>query len=214
MREHGRCWGRGVCIEAVAVHLLAACSCFTTLWWCNDLWNRHGTTTIDTKDPGTTRGRFDCLQHPQTSLSRTALLKAARMKPKCDQLHMCLQDTACVAQPMGSHACTPHTLQFSCRRPTNCAIIAPHVLEGQCPVRHRQDVWWASVCAVHVRRGHEEPSATMVSVRKFPLCTAKWKAISPVYGELEGKPVTKLACMCLCNLLICLLFREVQFNYM
>ena len=154
------------------------------------------------------------MQHPQTFLSRTALLKAARMKPKCDQLHMCLQDTACVAQPMGSHACTPHTLQFSCRRPTNCAIIAPHVLEGQCPVRHRQDVWWASVCAVHVRRGHEEPSATMVSVRKFPLCTAKWKAISPVYGELEGKPVTKLACMCLCNLLICLLFREVQFNYM
>ena len=214
MREHGRCWGRGVCIEAVAVHLLAACSCFTTLWWCNDLWNRHGTTTIATKDPGTTKGRFDCLQHPQTSLSRTALLKAARMKPKCDQLHMCLQDIACVAQPMGSHACTPHALQFSCRRPTNCAIIAPHVLEGQGPVRHRQDVWWASVCAVHVRRGHEEPSATMVSVRKFPLCTAKWKAISPVYGELEGKPVTKLACMCLCNLLICLLFREVQFNYM
>ena len=36
--------------------------------------------------------------------------------------------------------------------------VAPHVLEGQGPVRHRQDVWWASVCAVHVRRGHEEPS--------------------------------------------------------
>ena len=35
----------------------------------------------------------------------------------------------------------------------------------------------------------EEPSATMVSVRKFPLCTAK----------LEGDPVTKLACMCLRN---------------
>jgi len=37
------------------------------------------------------------------------------------------------------------------------ADIGPHVLEGQGPVRHRQDVWWASVCAVHVRRGHEEP---------------------------------------------------------
>ena len=58
---------------------------------------------------------------------------------------------------------------------------------------NRQDVWWASVCAVHVRRGHEEPSATMVSVRKFPLCTAK----------LEGNPVTKLACMCLSNFIAC-----------
>jgi len=31
-----------------------------------------------------------------------------------------------------------------------------HVLEGQGPVRHRQDVWWSVY--VHVRRGHEEPS--------------------------------------------------------
>ena len=48
------------------------------------------------------------------------------MKPKCDQVHLCLQD---IAQPMGSHACIPHALQFSCRRPTNCAI--PPYAAGQ-----------------------------------------------------------------------------------
>ena len=71
-----------------------------------------------------------------------------------------------------------------------------HVLEGQGPVRHRQDVWWSVyVPCDEVMRN----PATMNGIGE---------EISPVYGGIGRQSrhkltVTKLACMCLRNLHWC-----------
>ena len=99
------------------------------------------------------------------------------MKPKCDQVHLCLQDIALV-QPWWAHMLASLTLSSS---PADAPLTAyaagqplvaqdayskavekarmqitlffwplkvltsplTHMLEGQGPVRHRQDVWWS-----------------------------------------------------------------------
>ena len=75
-----------------------------------------------------------------------------------------------------------------------------HVLEGQGPVRHRQDVWWSVYVPCTYDEVMRNPAvATMNGIGE---------EISPVYGGIGRQSrhkltVTKLACMCLRNLHWC-----------
>ena len=73
-----------------------------------------------------------------------------------------------------------------------------HVLEGQGPVRRRQDVWWS----VYVPCTYDEV------MRNPAVATVNGEEISPVYGGIGKQSrhkltVTKPACMCLRNLHWC-----------